>query len=56
MIQDYEHLSGFELVRKEEITNTKTFWEVWDLNMEWIRCMVDDIAAIENPYQHTRPL
>jgi len=47
MVQDFEGLSGFELMQKDMITND-TFWDIWDRNTQWLRDMVEEVVRLEN--------
>ena len=54
MIAQYENLSGFEVNGKDRITNNDSFWEIWDRNIQWLRCLIEDVENIDSKYRHKR--
>lgn len=55
LIERYENLTGYELMGKDRITDSTSFWEVWDSNQRWFRCVGDDVSRLDSEYSKYRP-
>ena len=50
--KQYENLCGFEPMHQDEIDSGKmTSREVWDINVDWIRDIANDVERINTPLE-----
>lgn len=55
LVDNYENLTGLEVLNREEIHDKESFWRIWDANMRWFNDMVADVQNLDGSYSKYRP-
>jgi hypothetical protein len=55
LISQYENLTGFEFLGKDDIKTNKDFWLYWDKNLNWFENILIDLKYLVSPFESDRP-